>query len=124
MKHDVTKLRERIEQKYRAALAALDTVSEYLGDDDDAADAVIPLSKATKSLSNRDRVFAALGSKWMTVDQIADGAGLPAATVRGVVYAPSLKKKFNKRKKGKTVRFRLAAESNTAAEGTRLAVLG
>ena len=97
-------VRKRIEAKYTAALQGLDAIADFMGESD-----TISLNGISPNgTSNRDRVFAVMqGKPSQTIGQIAQKSGLEAGAVRGVLYAPSLKTQFRKKKRGKTVSFRL-----------------
>lgn len=47
--------------------------------------------------SNKDRVFAALGTGWATINKLAKETGLTRDQVRNVLYDPKVRSKFGRR---------------------------
>ncbi|MCH8852968.1 MAG: hypothetical protein IID41_10005 [Planctomycetes bacterium] len=108
MQETIEQLRQRIEAKYSAAMSGLDAIADFLGGSDLP---VVSPKPPQNGASNRDSVFAVMDDRgWHTIKDITRKTELGGAGVRGVVYAPSLQDKFKKRKRGKTVSFKLAAE--------------
>ncbi len=102
-------VRNRIEAKYRAAIAGLGAIAEFLGESEPTASPSAMLSAVTQNGSSiRSCVLGVMdGSTWQTIAGLASKSGVAGASVRGVVYAPGLQDRISKQKKGKTVRFKL-----------------
>lgn len=105
------KLREQIEARHARALAALKELEDYLDNpnllqESKGSDGAVQEQPVTRRIrrrthgranSFRAQVLAVIGKEWATVDQIAEQSGLAARQVRGVINAPSLARRIERR---------------------------
>ncbi len=111
-------LRKDIEAQFREAIEALAVLERIPCRGNGALGAELKAAPSSSSVapreaerdenskSNREIVLGALTDRVQTVTQLSEKCGLSKATVRGVLYAPSLKDRFRRRKVGKEVFFR------------------
>lgn len=103
-------VKHRIEAKYRAALAGLEAIREFVGD----PSAHASIQKAPEfQLKNHDdtdsiraRVLSFMNGQWHSVSSLALASGLTEKSVRGALYARKVYESLERRKIGKVLEFR------------------
>ena len=100
-------VRERIEEKYRAALDGLEAIRQFVDSETLVENAQTPHKHRANGASLRERVFAVMNGQWHTVDDLAKRSGLAVGSVRGVVYAKSMNARLKKRKRRGRAEFKL-----------------
>jgi hypothetical protein len=102
----VDELRRKIDAEHEEAIKALDKLAAYLNRT--GANGTLPATasvsgtrrRKTRTGSIRERVFAVIGSRWATVEMLVEQTGLDIRQVRGVLNAPALIGKIEKRDAG------------------------
>src|SRR5437588_733570 len=94
-------LRKRIDAKHERALAALAEIESYLEEDHASQNGVgphhlVPVT-ALNLMSIRNRVLDVIKKDWASVQRIVDLSGLEARRVRGVINAPGLADRIERR---------------------------
>ncbi|MEX0739574.1 MAG: hypothetical protein WD071_09555 [Pseudohongiella sp.] len=118
----VVSLRQQIERKYREAIQALETLSEYLEGNQDGPSTKSPAAVFVSAPfqvpggTTVEQVLAVLGDTHKTVQQIHAETGISEESVRAVLYSKFVKPKLHRKKVGKRTGFRmLRATANSSA---------
>ena len=119
----LNKLRDQVEHRYKADLAALDRLAHLLEDADDALTGFINkaqrptrASSEESSKSIGDRIEDVLGSartrgRWMTARAIANAIGLDPRAVRTALYTETRDRFEQKKLSPRRVVWRLKEQS-------------
>lgn len=112
MNNFVDQIERRIKSKHQEALKALDVLRQYLADgaalvEPSYQNSEAPTLHSPRNSSISDRVLAIVGHEWASVERIILETGLKVKQVRGVINAPRLKGKIERRKVGGQAEYRL-----------------
>jgi hypothetical protein len=107
----IDQLREKIDAEHKEAMKALERLAAYLPNGSAGASKHglrtdgTPVSRGQGS--QRDLILAVIQSDWATADVISERSGLTKKQVQGVVNAPDLKDRVQRRggKNGREYRY-------------------
>lgn len=115
----IEELRQRIDGKHERALQALEEIKDYLDEGESKplkngsaatlpspAPTLRPKGKRRKGGSIRDRVLAHTDQDWTTAEHVSKQTGLTVKQVRGVLHAPGVKEKVEKREVDGTMQYK------------------
>jgi hypothetical protein len=117
----IENLRTAIDAKHAEAIRALQVLESYLNDAPSAMDVPqrSPASVARRQEpvgSIRERVLSIIASDWAGVPSMAKKLGLDGKQVRGVVLAPDLKDKIQRRESNGITEYRYEPEKNAQTQ--------
>ncbi|MCH7595771.1 MAG: hypothetical protein IID35_04350 [Planctomycetes bacterium] len=105
----LNKLRSRIDSAHRDAVIALDCVARYLEENPEnkevSSNGKAGLIRGFKPGSQRETIAQSL-TEFLSVPEIAEQTGLTESEIRGALYAKDFRRKIEKRRIDKKVKFR------------------